>query len=154
MYKILYTSLNNNSIIYNLQFGFGQQYCTSHAFINIIEHIRKYFDDGNISCRGFVELHKAFDTVNQQILLAKSNHDGIRGVSNDWFKPNRNHYVSINSSVHKYNSVLAVVNSGVTQGSVLRFLLFLLYINDLNQAIKFCQAFHFADDTNLLYLSN
>ena len=87
------------------------------------------------------------------MLLAKLNHYGIRGVSNDWFKSylsNRNQYVSING----YESGLAALNCGVPQGSVLGPLLFLLYINDLNQAIKFCKVHHFADDTNFLCLSN
>ena len=55
MYKRLYTFLNNN-IIYNLQFGFGQQYSTSHALINITENIRKALDDGNTDCGIFVDL--------------------------------------------------------------------------------------------------
>ena len=101
-------------------------------------------------------MQKSFDTIGHQILLAKSNnygHYGIRGVSNDWFKSylsNRNQYVSIN----RYESGLAAISCGVPQGSVLGLLLFLLYINDLNQAIKFCKVHHFADDTNLLCLSN
>ena len=77
MYKRLYTFLNNNNAIYNLQFGFRQQYSTSHALINITENIRKALDDGNICCEIFVDLQKAFDTVDQQILLAKLNHYGI-----------------------------------------------------------------------------
>ena len=84
MYKRLYTFLNNNKI-YNLQFGFGQQYFTSHVLINITENIRKALDDGNIGCGVFVDSQKAFDTVDHQILLAKLNHHGICGVSNDWF---------------------------------------------------------------------
>ena len=67
MYKRLYTFLNNNNIIYNLQFGF-RQYSTSHALINITENIRKALDDGNIGCGVFVDLPKAFDTVDHQIL--------------------------------------------------------------------------------------
>ena len=152
MYKRLNTFLNNSSIIYNLQFGF-RQYSTSHALIDITENIRKALDDGNIGCGVFVDLQKAFDTVDHQILLAKLNHYGIRGVSNDWFKSylsNRNQYVSING----YESGLAAINCGVPQGSVLGPLLFVLYINVLDQAIKFCQVHHFAENTNLLSLSN
>ena len=71
MYERLYTFLNNNNIIYNLHFGFRQQYSTSYALINITENIRKAPDDENIGCRVFVDLQKAFDTVDHQILLAK-----------------------------------------------------------------------------------
>ena len=98
MYKRLHTFLNNNTI-YNLQFGFKQQYSTSQALINITEKIRKALDDRNIGCGVFVDLQKAFDTVEHQILLAKLNHYRIRGVLNDWFKSylsNHSQYVSIN----------------------------------------------------------
>ena len=86
MYRRLYTFLNNKNIIYDLQFGFRQQYSTSHALTNITENIRKELDDGNIGCGVFADLQKAFDTVDYQILLEKLNHYGICGVSNDWFK--------------------------------------------------------------------
>ena len=153
MCKGLYTFLNNNNIIYNLQFGFRQQYSTSRALINITENIRKTPDDGNIGCGVFADLQKTFDTVDHQILLAKLNHYGIRGVSNDWFKSylsNRNQYVYING----FDSGPTAISCGLPQGSVLGPLLFLLYINDLNQAMKSCKVHHFADDTNLLCLSN
>ena len=126
MYKRLYTFLDYNNIIYDLQLGFIQQYSTSHALINITENIRKALDDGNIDCRVFTDLKKAFDTVDHQILLAKLSHYGICGVSNDWFKSdlsNHDQYVSING----YESGLAAINCGVPQGSVLGPLLFLLY---------------------------
>ena len=136
-----------------MQFGFRQQYSTSHALVNITEIIRKALDDGNIGCGVFVDLQKAFDTVHHQILLAKLSHYGIRGVSNDWFKSylsNRSQHVSING----YDFGLAAINWGVPLGSVLSPLLFLVYINDLNQAIKFFKVHHFADDVNLLCLGN
>ena len=66
-----------------------------------------------------------------------------------YYLSNRKQYVSING----YDSNLADVKFGVPQGSVLSPLLFLIYINDLNQALKFCKVHHFADDTNLLYFS-
>ena len=84
--KRQYTFLNSNNIINNLQFGFRQQYSTSHALINITENIRKALDGGNIGCGVFVDLQTAFDTVDEQTLLAKLNHYGIHGVANDWLK--------------------------------------------------------------------
>ena len=61
MDKILYIFLNNNNI-YDLRFGFRQQYSTSQALINITENIRKALNDGNIGCEVFVDLQNAFDT--------------------------------------------------------------------------------------------
>ena len=140
VYKRLYTFLNNSNIIqhYNLQFGFRQQYSTFHALISFTENIRKAHDGGNIGCGVLVDLQKAFDTVDQQILLAKLNHYGMCGVSNDWFKyylSNRSQYVSING----YDSGLAAINCSFLQGSVLGPLLFLLYINNLNHPVKVCK---------------
>ena len=57
--------------------------------------MRKVLDDGNIGCGVFVDLQKAFDTVDHQILFAKFNHYGIRGVSNDWFKSYLSNVVSM-----------------------------------------------------------
>ena len=135
MYKRLHTFLNNNNIIYNLQFGFRQHYFTSHALINITEKIRQALDEGNFGCGVFVDLQKAFDTVDHHILLTKLDHYGICGVSNNWFKSYlsyRNQYVSING----YNSGLAAISCGVPQDSVPGSLLFLLHLNELNREIK------------------
>ena len=99
-----------------------------------------------------MDLQKAFDTVDHQILLAKLNYYGISGVWNDWFKSylsNCSQYVSING----YDSGPAAINCSVSKGSVLGPLLFLLHINDLNQAINFCKVHPFADDANLLWIS-
>ena len=82
----------------------------------------------------FADLQKAFATGDHQILLAKLKHCRIHGVSSDWFKSdllNRSQYVSIN----RYDSGLAAISCGTPQGFVLGPLLYLLYTNDLNQAI-------------------
>ena len=88
-------------------------------------------------------------TVEHDILLSKLEHYGIRGLANEWFKSYlsyRKQYVSING----YDFSLADAKIVVPQGSVLDLLLFLVYVNDLNQALK---VHHFADDTNLIHFS-
>ena len=152
MYNRICKFFSDNNLIYSLQFGCRQKYSTVHVLISLTESIRKNLDEGNIGCGIFVDLQKAFDTVEHDILLSKLEHYGIRGLANEWFKSylsNRKQYVSING----YDSNLADVKFGVPQGSVLGPLLFLIYINDLNQALKFCKVHHFADDTNLIHFS-
>ena len=100
-----------------------------------------------------MELQKAFDTVNHDILISKLDHYGIRGTANNWFASylkNRSQFVSILG----YESSTKPINHGVPQGSVLGPLLFLIYINDLYSAIKNSKVYHFADDTNLLNISD
>ena len=152
MYNRIYKFFSDNNLIYSLQFGFRQKYSTVHALISLTESIRKNLDEGNIGCGIFVDLQKAFDTVEHDILLSKLEHYGIRGLANEWFKSylsNRKQYVSING----YDSNLADVKFDVPQGSVLGPLLFLIYINDLNQVLTFCKVHNFADDTNLIHFS-
>ena len=89
---------SENNIIYPLQFGFRQQYPTFHALIRLSEDIRKNLDKGNIGCGIFVNLQKAFETVEHDILLAKLEHYGICGMANNWFKSylfNRKQPVSV-----------------------------------------------------------
>ena len=151
VYSRLYSFLTLHNCIYELQFGFRSKHSTNHALLSITEKVREALDDSNYACGIFIDLQKAFDTVDHQILLKKLDHYGVRGLSNKWFKSyltNRQQFVSING----FNSNNKTMDYGVPQGSVLGPLLFLIYINDLHKSIKFCTTHHFADDTNLLYV--
>ena len=83
-YLRVYEFLTENNIIYDLQFGFRQNFSTAHALINLTENIRQALDEGYIGCGIFADLQKAYDTVDQEILLSKLNHYGIRVVSNEF----------------------------------------------------------------------
>ena len=102
------------------------------------------------TCAIFLDLKKAFDTINHSILLKKLNHYGIRGIINDWFSS----YLLGRSQVTEIDSNLSTINKiscGVPQGSVLGPLLFLIYINDFHNSSEKLSFYLFADDTNLLY---
>ena len=85
MYSRVIKFLESSKCIYPLQFGFRKQHSTNHILINITENIRSALDSGQFACGIFVDLQKAFDTVDHNILLQKLNHYGIRGVANTWF---------------------------------------------------------------------
>ena len=149
MFNRVYDFLERQNSIYNHQFGFRKKHSTIHALIDITESIRKALDNNMHACGIFIDLQKAFDTVNHSILINKVNYYGIRGIGNNWFKSylsKRSQYVSLQG----FDSDIREVQHGVPQGSVLGPLLFLLYINDLHKAIKHSSVYHFADDTNML----
>ena len=106
----------------------------SFVFAKIIlpETIKEALDQGKYGCDIFVDLQKSFDTVDHNILLGKLKHYGIRGLAYSWFESylkDRKQYVSVKTKNLQ-------ISLGVSQGSVLGPLLFLICINDLNIAIK------------------
>ena len=124
MYNRIIRFLEKNKIIYYKQFGFRKNFSTAHAIITLIENIQSALDNNKFACGIFIDLEKAFDTVDHNILLSKLNYYGIRGIANDWFKSylsNRSQFVSING----FNSDHQNIECGVPQGSVLGPLAFL-----------------------------
>ena len=115
--------------------------------------IRSVLDNDQFTCGAFIDLQKAFDTVDHKILLSKMNHYGIKGIPYEWFKSyltNRQQFTTVNNK----QSELSSIKFGVPQVSVLGPLLFLIYNHDLSKAIIFSSVYHFADDTNILYVSS
>ena len=129
MHKRISVFLKERNILYPLQFGFQENNSIYHALISMTEEIRS-LDNRQCGCGIFVDLQKAFHTVNHDILLNKLEHYGIRGNVLDWFKSylsERSRFVSINGS----NSSLMRTTCGVPQVSVLGPLLFLIYVKYL-----------------------
>ena len=127
------------------QFGFRKNKSTKTALIKFINNIQQTLDNGSKTAAIYLDLKKAFDTVDHKILLSKLNHYGIRGIILKWFKS----YLSDRKQFIENDNEVSILKCGVPQGSKLGPLLFLIYVNDMPSVLQLCIPTLFADDTTI-----
>ena len=137
-----------NLLFYKHQYGFREDHSTELASLELVDRLYKIIDSNSTPITVFLDLSKAFDTINHEILLAKLKYYGLENKELKWFTSyltNRKQFVDINGTVSDMKSI----TTGVPQGSILGPLLFLIYINDLSHATDLLPIVY-ADDTTVI----
>ena len=150
VHKRLYSFMIKHNLLYNSQYGFRTHHSTEHTVLELQNMIAENINNKLLTAGVFLDLSKAFDTINHSILINKLQFYGIRGVALDWFKSylyTRKQIVQIGTA----KSSPLTLHTGVPQGSNLGPLLFIIYINDMYVSTNTGNVIHFADDTCLLF---
>jgi hypothetical protein len=148
IHKRLMHFLEIKHILYTNQFGFRKHRSTIDAVTKLLTDLASDMDNKTNTSSVFLDLSKAFDTIDHNILLSKLEFYGVRGIALDWFRSylqDRTQYVEYIGATSRLQNI----ECGVPQGSVLGPLLFIIYTNDLPDVLKFSKTILFADDTTI-----
>ena len=146
--KQLKTHLETNNLIVKQQAGFREKHSTQTSLLNVTNQWYMNMDKGCLNGIIFLDLKKAFDCVDHSILLKKMHFYGIKGNALSWFRSYLTNRIQL-CKIDQTFSHRKIVKCGISQGSALGPILFLLYINDLPNCLSSCSANMFADDTNI-----
>ena len=154
MYIRVYSFLDNTDQFFDSQYGFRTNHSCENAISELLGHIIKGKERNKSTACVFLDLSKAFDTIKHEVLLAKLERYGIRGIALNWFRSyltDRKIRVKckVESTGKLEYSKEYPITFGAPQGSCLGPLIFLLFNNDLHRVIKHSQVILFADDTTL-----
>ena len=147
MYKRVNDFLIKNNFFYKNQFGFRKSSSTELAAIYLMNKLTSALNSKMNAAAVFLDMSKAFDCIDQTILLSKLQHYGIRGIALQWF---RSYFSGRKQRVYfgnEFSSSINDVNYGAPQGSVLAPLLYLIYVNDMHLCVNQTTPVLFADDT-------
>ena len=147
IYSSVYDFLDERQFFSSRQFGFRRRFNTSHNVLNLMNLVAKAFIDNQVCSILLLDIKKAFDLVDRDILLAKLYHYGIRGNVLNWF---RSYFSGRKQKVFfggVYSSSLVEILIGILQGSCLGVLMFLVFINDLESSCRDAIFNLFCDDT-------
>ena len=145
-----HSTSQNSNLLSNHQFGFRQGHSTSHVITLLTDKVTTAFENKQSTLGIFLDLSKAFDTIDHKILLNKLYHYGVRGIPFSWLKSYLTDRTEQTEVLGTKSTNINKLTSSVPQGSILGPILFIIYVNDFPKCLRYSSCLAFADDTTIL----